>query len=229
MVRYRIFRWLLAAVAVVLMSQAPQAQAALHCPNADESGYWPAACLEATPTGRRIKPAYVNKLKFDKSGFATLMLDETMELLAVNKRGVVVISNIYFAGDFDFHDAEAGIGRFAVKVNDQPGRRSLKCGYFQVRRYEVVIPATYDNCLPFRDGKAHVCKDCTEYCTEPDCQDSRLLYGTGYLVDRNNKVLRQFEQGGEEDFCRAPQQPKVDRGLGRPRIYCRGPSISPFK
>eukprot|EP01034_Spumella_vulgaris_P037147 gene37147-45827_t len=161
------------------------AQAVAGCPGEDD--VWADQCFEAAGAGERLKRAYLKKVKFDKSGHAVLTR-EPMEMAAIDRQGVIKVPAIYFVGDFDFKDAEAGIGRFGAP----------RCGYFNVKTYQIVIPPTYDQCQAFRNGEAVVCNDCIRYCTEPECQNNVQA-----LIEKADQALYDAKRGGKNRHCAA--------------------------
>ncbi|MBK9577937.1 MAG: hypothetical protein IPO40_12755 [Fibrobacteres bacterium] len=158
----------------VLLSQA--AHAASAC--LDPSGEWSSECFETRGGQRQVKKAYRRNLRVDRSGFATLTIKSPRELVAVDRRGVVVVSGIYFWGDFDHPNPDGGISRFSVPADS--GKR--KCGYFNDTTFAVVVPAIWDNCTSFRNGEASACNGCVRYCTEVECQHSVLIGGDSSLT-----------------------------------------------
>ena len=92
MSRAKIERFLFAVVLAAFLSQA--AHAASAC--LDPSGEWSSECFETRGGQRQVKKAYRRNLRVDRSGFATLTIKSPRELVAVDRRGVVVVSGIYF-------------------------------------------------------------------------------------------------------------------------------------
>lgn len=193
------------------------AQAMADCPGKDD--VWADQCFEPAGDGERLKKAYLKKVKFDKSGHAVLTR-EPMELAAIDRQGIIKVPGIYFAGDFDYKDAEDGIGRFGAQ----------RCGYFNVKTYQIVIPATYDQCQPFHAGQAVVCNDCIRYCTQPECQDSVLAGERILALDANNRELRPAWRRTVEEICK--QQGVIEETrINRNSLYvrCKPDPADPFR
>lgn len=181
-----LFVHLVLAASLLTTAAASAAPARVSCP--DDGDAWADACFESFLGGQRVKPRHLKKITFDRDGHATLMT-QSDGLVAVNRRGRVILTHIAFAGDFDFHDAEAGINRYAVRG---PGGKTT-CGYFQMRGFRVVIPATYDECRAFRDGSAEVCIGCTTDCgDDPDCHVIEFVGGEGLVLDAGNRILERY-------------------------------------
>jgi hypothetical protein len=191
-------------------------QAVAGCPGEDD--VWADQCFEAAGAGERLKRAYLKKVKFDKSGHAVLTR-EPMEMAAIDRQGVIKVPAIYFVGDFDFKDAEAGIGRFGAP----------RCGYFNVKTYQIVIPPTYDQCQAFRNGEAVVCNDCIRYCTEPECQNSVLSGERIQALDANNRETRPAWRTTLDDICK--QGVSEERRINRSSLYvrCNTGHTDPFR
>ncbi|MEO7495965.1 MAG: WG repeat-containing protein [Massilia sp.] len=199
------------------------------CPPTDQKAEWSSQCFAGSGADRHVKRAYLRLLKPNASGHTTIIIGNPHELVAVDRRGMVVIPNIIHTGDFDFPDARDGIGRFAVTTRDEQGRTAVKCGYFDSRGFNVVIPPSYDECQPFDGGQATVCNDCATYCTEPECQNSRLIGGKGYAIDRNNKIVRKLAQPPLEQACSgSPPEKVVKVTPTRSYFQCAQSASSPF-
>lgn len=154
------------------------------CPKSE----WTEGCFDHKADGRRIKPQYLNRIKFQRNGFAVIYLEST-ELVAVNRKGEVVVPGIV-SGNYDYRDAEGGIAMFSI-----PGKNSTSdlneytCGFFQLSNFKIVVPPVYNRCAGFHNQKAYVCKNC-----RPDCVDcyTTAYYGDGegFVIDRNNNILK---------------------------------------
>jgi hypothetical protein len=155
---------ILAALCAMLWSAS--CGAVESCPPTDRNTEWSANCFEGGGAARHVKRAYVGNIVADPTGHATILIAQPRELVAVDRRGAVVVPNIRHTGDYDYPDAPGGLARFQVA--------SGKCGYFDVRTFKIAIPAIYDHCLAFQENTATVCNDCKVRCTEPECQDSEL-------------------------------------------------------
>jgi hypothetical protein len=172
--------------------------AAASCPPTSQDAEWSASCFEGTGAARQVKRAHRANIVTDKSGHATIMIDRPRELVAVDRRGHVVVPNIRHTGDYDYPDGRGGLARFQ--------NASAKCGYFNVRTFQIVIPAIYDHCLSFGEETAAVCNDCKVHCTEPECQNSVLVGGQGFLIDSRNRIVQRFKQPALEQAIRTPRR-----------------------
>lgn len=194
---------------VIVASVSMSCTSAELCPRTDRNREWSSACFTGTGPARRVKSEHVKKIIANRAGYATIIIDSPHELVAVDRSGLVRIPNIYHTGDFDFPDANEGLGRFEVITNNDKGERLSKCGYFDGRSFKIIIPATYDQCLAFAQGTAKVCKDCAKICTEPECQNSILVGGQGFSVDSKNRILRQFALPALDKACGDKQTSKM--------------------
>ena len=199
------------------------ARAADPCPPARGTAQWSARCLEGEADARRVKPPYLKRLAWNRHGKATIRVDETFELLAVDRTGRVVVPDIRYAGDFDYPNAEHGIGRFTVR--DAQGAR--RCGYFQSGRFTVLVPARYERCQAYHGGTALACQDCTGYCTDEDCHSTVLVGGRGFVLDRRGKVLRTYALPSIDALCGAGKA--VVSGTAPPVLRCEPTPDSPFR
>lgn len=187
-------------------------EAADRCPVDDE---WAATCFELSGSIRQVKPQYRQKFAAQKDPITVITIEDPREVVAIDRRGVIVIPGIYHTGDFDYPTAEQGVGRFEL---------AGKCGFFNTNTFGVVIPAEYDQCVAFREGEAIVCKDCKRYCTDDDCHDYKLIGGRGFAFDANGKELRKFSMPALKDACG-----KAGVEETTPRLKCKRNPISPFK
>lgn len=168
------------------------------CPagDGDGEGLWSPQCFTEQGGVRHLKPQYLSKLAFKKTGKAVIVIaGDPMpdEVVALDRRGRVVVPGIYHTQDFDYPYAPLGVGRFGANG---------KCGYFQSRTFTIIVPAQYDNCHPFHDdGLGRACKNCQHYCTHPDCYDSSLVGGTGFEFDAKGRLLRTFPQPELDAVC----------------------------
>jgi hypothetical protein len=127
-------------------------------------------------------------VKFQRSGFAVLFIDEG-EFLAINRRGEVVIPGIV-SGDFDYRDAEQGIVAFYATKGDSNTGQSSRCGYFQLSDFHVVVPPIYEICSRFHRHKAYVCIDCKLDCV--DCHNFEYYGEEAFIINKRNQVLRRI-------------------------------------
>lgn len=162
--------------------------AADPCPAESRGTEWASTCFETDHNGRRVKSSYLNRLRFDRRGYTTVVISEPRELVAINRRGEVVVPGIMHTGDYDFPHAHGGIARFTIEPHVPGAKARAQCGYFDSRNFHIVVPAEYDHCQPYTDDEAIACKECESYCTEPECQDRILLGGTGFILGLDGKV-----------------------------------------
>lgn len=184
---------------------------ATACPAGGE--FWSSRCFDTAGDTRRVKPRYLNRLTWNRHGIALVSTDATFELLAVNRKGEVVVPNIRHTGDFDYPDAEGGVGRFGTPDHG-------KCGYFQAPQFTIVVPARYDHCTAFHDGEALACTGCTEYCDDEDCHMHRWIGGEGVVLDPAGAVRGTFKPPTLETVCGTAQPPTITRRPGTPLLQC---------
>src|SRR5687767_8742962 len=101
-------------LAVSMLLSSVTATAAQLCPRNGPGVERAAACFDTSDHGRRVWPQYLKQLRPDRHGFATVLISEPRELVAVNRQGTVIVSGIVHTGDFDYPNAHLGIGRFSV-------------------------------------------------------------------------------------------------------------------
>lgn len=188
---------LVALVALISLS----CTSAELCQSTDSKHEWSSECFAGSGAARHVKPKYVKNIVPNKAGFATLIIGNPRELVAVDGSGAIKIPNIFYTGDFDFSDAKQGLGRFQIAEVNLAGKAASKCGYFDVRNFKIVIPAIYDQCLAFTDSSATVCTNCEKYCTEPECQNSILVGGQGFTISNTNRVIHRFDQRPLDQAC----------------------------
>lgn len=183
-------------VAVVSMLASFCANAAVDvddkCPLQKKGARWSQSCFETKGEVRQVKAEYRNRIVPNKFGFETIALSESLELVAVNREGVVVVPGIAHTGDFDYPTAERGVGRF---------NSGGKCGYFQSDTFKILAPPIYDACRPFHQGRAFVCSDCLSYCIGPECMNEQLVGGKGYKLNVKGKVIGEFVPRTLENAC----------------------------
>lgn len=164
------------------------------CPPTKRGEDWAAGCFQADGDGRRVKPHYLKRLTPDRRGITTVMIEHPRELVAVDRRGKVVVPGIRHTGDFDYRDAEGGIGRFETGLD---GKTALRCGYFDSRTFRIVIPAEYDQCQAFAGGEALVCKGCVSRCDDADCHHSTFVGGDGFALGPDGTIRERFKPTGK--------------------------------
>ena len=199
------------------------------CPSTDQNREWSSACFEGTGPARHVKRENIKKIIANKAGYATIMIDTPRELVAVDQSGAVRIPNIFHTGDFDFPNANRGLGRFQIITDNGRGETLSKCGYFDGVSFKIVIPATYDQCLAFAQGTATACNDCAKYCTERECQDSVLVGGRGFVVDGKNRVLQQFAPPPLDKACGGKPGKVVKVTETTSYLQCSPAATSPFE
>lgn len=183
------------------------------CPAGGQS--WSSRCLDGTGATRRVNPRYLNRLEWNRYGIALVSLDRTFELLAVNRQGEVVVPNIRRTGDFDYPDAEGGVGRFGTPDHS-------KCGYFQARGFTIVVPARYDACTAFHDGRAIACTGCTRYCEDEDCHMDHLVGGEAVELAPDGSVRDRYQLPTLDTVCGTPERRILTPGAGGERLRCVG-------
>ncbi|NYE63838.1 hypothetical protein FHW58_005072 [Duganella sp. 1224] len=203
--------------ALVLTLMAFGCRAAESCPPSSRQEAWDAACFAGSGAQRHVKPQHLRQLGFGKSGYALIMVDEPPELVAVDWRGVVVVPGIYHDGEGDYPQPRGHLARF---------RDGARCGYFDVRTFQVRVPASYDQCLAFGEQTAQACKDCQVYCTESECQNSMLVGGRGVEIDQRGRIARQFRPPPLAQACAGGQQGTLESRGGR-RFWLRCPPAPP--
>lgn len=147
---------------------------------------WNEACFDNTAGTRRLKPAFIKRVKFQRNGFAVLYL-EGHELVAINRKGVVVVPGIV-SGDFSYEEAENGVAAFYTRPYQKGNNAQRKCGYFQLSNFKIVIPPVYDICARFQREKAYVCVNCHLDCA--DCHNYAYYGDKAYVITPKNEVLR---------------------------------------
>lgn len=183
-------------------------------------GEWAASCFVTVSGVRQVKAEFRYRFAAQKADVAVIAIAEPRELVAVDRKGVVVVPGIVHAGDFDYPSAEQGVGRF---------QSAGKCGFFS-STFGALVPAEFDQCQAFHQGEAIACKDCVRYCTEDECQDSILVGGRGGAFDANGKLLRQFAPPKLEAACGRAGVAQVRHVKGGvPRLKCKPDPDSPFK
>ncbi|WP_154668264.1 hypothetical protein [Pseudoduganella violaceinigra] len=189
------------------------------CPAKDGLEAWSPSCFTVKGNVRSLKPQYLRKLKFKKSGKAVLLIEDPREVLALDRRGRVVVPGIYHTGDFDYPSARRGVGRFA-----ENGR----CGYFQSGSFKILVPAEYDQCQTFFQNGALSCKECLRYCTKMDCQDSRLVGGQGFWFDARGRLLKSFSLPVLDQVCSHGIEKLIEEGQYR-FLRCKLGPNDPFQ
>jgi hypothetical protein len=179
-------------LATLLALQLVPANATELCP--DRDGDWSIHCFVGMEDKRKVKTAFLHKVHFNRHGLAVILIAEPRELVAINRRGRIVVPDIRATGDFDYPYAEAGLGRFYESRKDTTGKVVKLCGYFLAEHFRIVVPARFDQCQAFHDGEALACTNCTTVCTESECQDSVLVGGEGVVLGTDGKVKRPLNQ-----------------------------------
>ncbi|WUR11972.1 WG repeat-containing protein [[Empedobacter] haloabium] len=198
----------LATLSILLAG--PPAIAAAHCPKGGDD--WPDACFVEQAGERYVKRQYLDRLKWNRQGYALVSRADAFELMAVNRQGKVVVPGIYHTGDFDYPDAERGVGRFATLDG--------KCGYFQARGFKVVVPARYDVCRAFHDGWATACTGCTRYCDDEDCHMDHLVGGQADQLGLDGTVRQSYPLATLDTVCGSPERRKLTQRAGTTLLQC---------
>lgn len=189
--------WAVLAVSTHALAAKPVDQ----CPRTKSGNEWSAQCFTEKGGDRKVKPRYLKRLDVNRYGMAVITVEEPREMVAVNRRGVVVVPNIRHTGDFDYPTADGGIGRFAIDVARDNKSPVFKCGYFKAGQFRIVVPAQYDQCGPFREGKGEACTECVSYCTDEDCHDRVFVGGKGVVLAPNGEILRTYILPGLDKVC----------------------------
>jgi hypothetical protein len=199
-------------VVLLLLCAALPSWAANPCPPTHKDLEWSLQCFDTSAAGRRVKAKYLHNVRVKKNGVAIIRIDETFEMLAVDRRGRVVIPDIAFAGDHDYPSAPGNVGRYSIVTRDADGKYiSGKCGYFDTLKFKVLIPAVYDECSPFHRSEGHVCTACVRYCTDDDCHDSVQVGGMGMTVNRHNVIVHTAPLDTLDTICNGAPPRKLDR------------------
>ena len=188
------------------------------CPPTGDNVEWTAQCFEMRNDARHVKATFLSGLKVDKYGATTIMITEPRELVAVDGAGKVIVPEIRHTGDFDYPNAENGIGRFSDIVKNSAGESKEQCGFFRDTNFGIVVPAQFDYCGPFKGEQATVCKGCKSYCTGPDCQDSVMVGGQALVLGMNGKVQETYNLPSMEKLCR-PQESLVTGNMGNGEVW----------
>ena len=224
---------LLAVCAVLgFCACAPAANLAVDpCPSTKTGGEWSAQCFTGKGGGRKVKLRYLKRIDANRHGMAVVIIAAPREMVAVDRRGAVVLPNIRHTGDFDYPTAEHGVGRFAVNVAGEDEPPVFKCGYFKAEQFSIVAPAQYDQCGPVRQGEGQACTDCVRYCTDPDCHDSVFVGGKGVVLAPDGAILRTYTPPGLDQVCGTgrPAEISVVNGSGMRLLKCDTAVDSPFK
>lgn len=203
------------------------AHAADKCPAPEDGGEWDASCFETVGTERRLKAEYLDRLTFEASGKAVIRIDQGFEMVAVDRAGLVVISDIAFWGDFDYPNCADDVCRFNVRSLGADGHISRKCGFFNQQDMAIIVPAEYDHCLPFHEGESRVCTDCERYCSPDDCHTTTLVDGKGFVLDRAGKIKDIFSPPTLKTVCDSREPPKIWKEGATPFLQCER-SNNPF-
>ena len=225
-------RTLLAGWAVLAVgTHALAAKPVDQCPRTKSGNEWSAQCFMENGGERKVKPRYVKRINANRHGMAVITIEDPREMVAVNRRGVVVIPNIRHTGDFDYPTADRGIGRFAINVAGDDTRPVYKCGYFKAEQFRIVVPAQYDQCAPFREGEGEACTECVSYCTDEDCHDRVMVGGKGVVLVPNGDILRTYTPPDLDKVCGAGQraETRAARGGGTLFLNCKSTADSPLK
>jgi hypothetical protein len=195
------------------------------CPVTNKSRTWSAACFDTTKTGRQIKQRYRKKVVFDHQGFAAIIVVSPPELLAVDRRGLVVVLKKAHLANFDFEPSDNDIARFGYFAKNGSKEKEFKCGFYRRGHFESVVAPVYDHCDSFDKGTALVCLGCTDHCESGDCHETDFVDGEGLVINESNDVLRRFP---------LPSVPLCGAGIAGDNAtqnsdqHCRARPIDPF-
>lgn len=218
-----------ALAAAGLFACASLAGAADLCPPTNKSNEWSAQCFEGQGEARRVKPEFVKRIKPNRYGVATIVV-EPLELVAVDRTGKILVAGIWNTGDFDYPNAYKGIGRFYPNGSTWERKPDQKCGYFESKRFRIVVPAQYDHCGAFHGGEAVACTDCERYCTDEDCHDAVYIGGQGVVLGTDGRVRRTFTPPSLKTVCDKPELLRLSKpGAIPPVLHCEPGENHPFK
>lgn len=203
---------LLCAIAAAAGMASPASAPPASCAKGGDA--WEPTCFTEHAGQRYVKRQYLGRLKWDRHGHALVSRSDAFDLMAVNRQGKVVVPGIYHAGDFDYPDAERGVGRFATPAG--------KCGYFQASRFTIVVPARYDVCRAFHDGAATACTDCTRYCDDEDCHVDRLVGGSADELALDGTIRRSYTLPTLDTVCGTPERRVLTPRAGANLLQCLG-------
>lgn len=134
-----------------------------------------ANCLE--PRERellRIKQPHLSRLQF--IGDLAAVFNNEHGWMYVNKKGEVVVAGVTSVdnGPDEFHE---GLVRY---------ERNHKCGYATSEGSGTIVPQ-FDGCMPFENGKAHVCKGCRKERVNSSSEYHELKGGKWFCIDIQGK------------------------------------------
>lgn len=205
------------------------ARAAEPCPPTHLRAEWSPQCFEGKGDARRVKPAFVGQLEGGRDGTAFILIGEPRELVAVDRRGKVVVPGIRHTGDFDYPTPPLGIGRYDAPADPAAGRPRRQCGYFQVHPLKITVPARFDQCQAVKTEETLACTDCVAYCTETDCQAKVFVGGQGVVLGTDGAVRRSYSLPTLETVCKAPDRVRVSKLAGRSALLrCWRNANDPF-
>jgi len=166
--------------AFLLCCAAAHGAAADLCPRTDLNAEWSVRCFQTAGAARKVKDRFVNRLR---SAPTTILIAETRELVAVDAHGRVIVPGIVYTGDFDMPNPD-GIERFRSADH--------RCGYFVRRTFDIIVPARFDHCEAFANGRAQACVDCVAPCMDVDCHGRTMVGGHGVELDVAGRIRRRF-------------------------------------
>lgn len=214
-------------IAAVLMVHTSLASSAELCPPTNLNMDWSGECFEEQDGSRQVRRNFIKNLKLNQHGMTTVLIAVPRELVAVNRKGKVVVPGIRHTGDFDYPNAHLGIGRFYS--NEGTGVSRTRCGYFTSERFEIIVQARFDHCEPFKESQALACTNCVSYCTEPDCQNSILIGGQGALIGKNGVTQKTFSLPTLDTVCTKPELVRISKlSSGTDMLRCVNGSGDPF-
>jgi hypothetical protein len=209
-------------LACLLTAYASLAFSADVCPPTQMNTEWSVQCFEGEGNGRRVKPAFITNIRVNQYGMTIILIAQPRELVAVSRNGKVVIPGIRHTGDFDYPNADLGIGRFDSGSGDPSGKQAQQCGYFQADSFRVIVPARFDHCQPFKEEQALGCTGCVSYCTETDCQNSVFVGGQGEVLGSDGSTRDTFPLPTLGTVCTSPELVRISElSTGAVMLRCR--------
>ena len=215
-------------IALLLTLYAPFTFSSEVCPPTNLNVDWSAECFEKKGDFRQVRRDFIKNLRVNQFGMTTILIAEPRELVAVDRRGKVVIPGIRHTGDFDYPNAHLGVGRFYSSSKNRDEKRT-QCGYFKAGRFQMLVPARFDHCEAFKDNSALACTNCASYCTEPDCQNSVLVGGQGTIVGRDGRIRKTFALPTLDTVCTSRDRVRVSElSTGAAMLRCVNEPDDPF-
>jgi len=202
---------------------AQASQIADPCPDTRTSREWLATCFTPTATGRQVNKPLLKRIKFNRKGYAAIVITAPPELVSVNRRGQVVVLKEEHLDGFSFEpgDGEGEIARFGYLSKSVDGKILSKCGFYRTGQFKVIIPPVYDECESFNKGSALVCVGCTSHCPSGDCHESDITGDEGLVINEKNEIIKRIQ---------LPSLPLCSHGIRKDAhdAKCRLRPVDPF-